>query len=225
MLENTSFLTNTINKKSKYSFLSLFCITMLIAVVTLPSITIHKSSFVYAQTPLALKTLEVIGKLSNKLLERGHREILKVSVYDQQNHQPISGALVKAIVTYPGGKIIKQMAFITDIDGQVFFKIPTRVDDFFGTYTVDIQVSLTGYNDVSFATSFSTANVPSVPINNAANSVMGIHVSNVTADGQGVHISSLRTNNQNVHISSLSTNNQDVRINEVKSGNLGVPIF
>ena len=122
MLKNTSFLTNTINKKLKYSFLSLFCITMLIVVVILPSITIHKSSFVYAQTPLALKTLEVVGKLSSKLLERGDREILKISVYDQQNHQPISGALVKAIVGYPGGKTIKQMAFIADSDGQVFFQ-------------------------------------------------------------------------------------------------------
>jgi hypothetical protein len=162
MLKNTSFLTNTINKKSKYSFLSLFCITMLIAVVTLPSITIHKSSFVYAQTPLALKTFDIKSKLGKKVIKLGDSERLKITVKDKQNHQPVSGTFVRIIVTYAGIKTLKETAAITDINGNVFFNIPISKNSLSGSYSIDVSIGQTGYNDASFSTLFAAigAHVP-----------------------------------------------------------------
>jgi hypothetical protein len=231
MFKNTSFLTNITSKNSKYHFLSLFCITMLITVVILPSITIHKPSLIYAQTPLALKTLEVTATLSNKLLERGSTEFLKVIVIDQQNHQPVSGALVKVIIEYPGGKTTKQMALITDSDGQAFFIIPTRENDFFGSYIIEIVAQLTGYNDVFFSNSFSTANIPSLPVNNVNSSILNARINNVTVGDQGVlinkdaRINNVTAGDQGINVNNFGTSNQGVRINDVRSSALGVPLF
>jgi hypothetical protein len=151
MFKNTSFLTNITSKNSKYHFLSLFCITMLITVAILPSITIHKSSLIYAQTPLALKTFDVKAKLGKKVIQLGDSQTLQIALKDKQNHQPISGAIVRIVVTYAGIKTVTAMNSVTDINGQAFFKIPISERALSGSYSIDVAIGQTGYSDTSFS--------------------------------------------------------------------------
>lgn len=156
MTSNLSFFssTNRDKEKPKYSFLAIFCITALIASISLPFSTILEAQFSYAQTPLALKTLDVKAKFDKKVIKLGDDQKIHVTVEDKQTGHPISGALVKIAVTFSGAKKIREMTFFTDKDGQVDIKIPISKKDFSGTYAVDMAITMTGYTDASFGISF-----------------------------------------------------------------------
>ncbi len=146
--------TSKDKEKSKYSFLPIFCITILVASISLPLITILESQFSYAQTPLALKTLDVKAKFDKKVIKLGDSQKVHLSVEDKQTAHPISGALVKVALTYSGAKKIRELTFITDKQGDVDFTLPISKRDFSGTYAVDMAITMTGYTDASFGISF-----------------------------------------------------------------------
>ncbi len=161
-------------EKSKYSFLSIFCITILVASISLPLITILEAQFSYAQS-IFLKTFDAKVQLSNSTVSLGSREIVKVTVHDEQNEQPISGALVQETISYPDQITQQQVSSITDKDGQAIFTIlasqPTPIicnpNCSPIPYQISLGITLTGYVPSFLSRTFVVQDVPSNPTINS----------------------------------------------------------
>ena len=94
----------------------------------------------------AIRTFDVEAKLDHSVIERGDTQTIHVSVEDKESDQPIAGAYVEALVTYPGGETVKSINSLTDENGRTSIYVPSGSGTEFGKVFVNLGVSLTGFN-------------------------------------------------------------------------------
>ncbi len=126
-------------------------IALLVGAITLSLIAMQIVQSTFAQTT---KTFNIISQLDKKLIKKGDSETIRIKVLDSTSKQPISGVLVKAVVSSPGGTIVRSLSYLTDNSGQTSISIPTSSNAPGDTVNVDIMVSLTGFTESALTTSF-----------------------------------------------------------------------
>lgn len=135
------------NLKKTYTFQ----IVLLFGAISLSLLTFQMVQSSYAQS---IKNFNIKAQLEKKVIKLGDSQTIKITVLDSTSKQPVSGAQVKAVVTYPGGTLIKSLGSITDSSGQTSISVPTSSGNPSDTVNVDITVSLTGYTDTTFPATF-----------------------------------------------------------------------
>ena len=94
----------------------------------------------------AIRTFDVEAKLDHSVIERGDTQTIDVTVEDQESDQPIAGAYVEALITYPGGETVKSKNSLTDENGRTSISIPSGSGTEYDTVFGELRVSLTGFN-------------------------------------------------------------------------------
>lgn len=126
-------------------------IALLFGAISLSLLTFQFVQSSYAQS---IKSLNVIAKFDKKVIKLGDSQTISFTVVDADTKLPVSGAHIKAVVTYPGGTIVRVLGTGTDNLGQASLSVPTSTSIQSDTVSIDIDVFLTGYTDSTFALSF-----------------------------------------------------------------------
>jgi hypothetical protein len=134
--------------------LSISSILLLFSVVAISLLTVidttqskgnHVIQLSYAQAS-SLRTTEIKVDFK-KLIQVGNTERIRVFAHDQATGLPVSGAVAKITITYPGGTPIRQFNLITDANGLALLSLPISSNAVTGAYGLDLTVSATGYLD------------------------------------------------------------------------------
>ena len=104
----------------------------------------HVIQLSYAQAQLRTSEIKLDFK---KLIQVGNTEQITVFARDQATGLPISGAVAKIVITYPGGTPLRQFNLISDSNGKAVLSLPISNNAALGAYGVDLTVSATGYLD------------------------------------------------------------------------------
>jgi hypothetical protein len=104
----------------------------------------HVIQLSYAQAQLRTTEIKLDFK---KLIQVGNTEQITVFVRDQATGLPVSNAIAKITVTYPGGTPLRQFNLITDSNGKAVLSLPISSNAVTGAYGLDLTVSATGYED------------------------------------------------------------------------------
>ena len=99
----------------------------------------------FAQTSIQ-RTTEI--KVNFKtLVEAGSDQNIRVIVSDQGTGDPVSSAIVRLTIYFPGGAPIRQFNLLTDEDGKVSLKLPIDENAPLGQYGLDVLAGALGYFD------------------------------------------------------------------------------
>ncbi len=128
-----------------------FQIVLLFGAISLSLLTFQMVQSSYAQS---IKSFNIKSQLEKKIIKLGDSQKIKITVLDSTSKQPVSGAQVKAVITYPGGTLVRSLGSITDSSGQTSISVPTNSGNPSDTVSVDITVTLTGYSDTTLTTTF-----------------------------------------------------------------------
>ncbi len=134
----------------KSPLLQIVIIFSMLSLVVLASQSVQIGN---AQTA-SIKSLNVKAELDEKVIKLGESQKIKLTVVDSLSKQPVSGAQIRATVTYPGGELVRVLNTISDVSGHATVSIPVNKSTHSNTVTVDILVSLTGFTDTAFSIPF-----------------------------------------------------------------------
>ncbi len=126
-------------------------IALIFGAISLSLLTLQIVQSSYAQS---IKSLNVQAKFDKKIIKLGDSQTIRLIVVDATSKQPVSGAHVKAVVTYPGGTLVRVLGAVTDNSGQASISVPTSTSIQSDTVNVDFDVFLTGFMDSTFSLSF-----------------------------------------------------------------------
>ena len=112
----------------------LLSVSFLILIFSLISISIvsgmyspqSKGNYAIAQT-IILKTTELKVNF-DKLVEAGTDQSIRLTVKDIRSGDPISDAIVKMNIYFPGGAPIRQFILLTNEDGKASLTLPIDKD-------------------------------------------------------------------------------------------------
>jgi len=102
----------------------------------------------------ATKTLDVKAELDKSVIQIGKTQHIHIKVFDSESKQPISGAWVSAVVTYPNGELVRTFNTFSDSTGHATISIPINKSVQSDTVDVDMTVSMTGFIDSTFTMPF-----------------------------------------------------------------------
>jgi hypothetical protein len=104
----------------------------------------------FAQTSIQRTTeLKVNFKV---LVEAGSDQNIRVTVSDQGTGDPVSSALVRLTIYFPGGAPIRQFSLLTNEDGKASLTLPIDENAPLGQYGLDVLAGALGYFDSSVGT-------------------------------------------------------------------------
>lgn len=104
----------------------------------------------FAQTSIQRTTeLKVNFKV---LVEAGSDQNIRVAVSDQGTGDPVSSALVRLTIYFPGGAPIRQFNLLTNEDGKASLTLPIDENAPLGQYGLDVLAGALGYYDSSVGT-------------------------------------------------------------------------
>ena len=112
--------------------------------------TQSKGNSAFAQTSI-LRTTELKVNFK-KLVEAGSDQNIRIKVTDVGSGDPVSSALVRITIYFPGGAPIRQFSLLTGKDGQASLTLPIDKNAALGQYGIDVLVSALGYFDSAVGT-------------------------------------------------------------------------
>jgi 5-hydroxyisourate hydrolase-like protein (transthyretin family) len=107
-------------------------------------------NYAFGQTSI-VRTSELKVNFRN-LVEAGSDQNIRVVVTDQATGDPISSAVVRITIYFPGGAPIRQFSLLTNEDGKVSLTLPIDENAALGQYGLDVLVSALGYFDSAVGT-------------------------------------------------------------------------
>jgi hypothetical protein len=136
----------------------LLSVSFLILIFSLISISIvfgmyslqSKGNYAIAQT-MILGTTELKVNF-DKLVEAGTDQTIRLTVKDIRSGDPISDAVVKMNIYFPGGAPIRQFTLLTNEDGKASLTLPIDRDAPPGQYGLDVLAGALGYFDSAVGT-------------------------------------------------------------------------
>ena len=139
-------------ERTKPMLLSVSFSLLLFSVVAISMLTVmdtqSKGNYAFAQT---VRTTEIKVNFK-KVVEAGSNQQIRVLVRDQATHLPVSGAIVRLTIYFPGGAPIRQFNLLTDRNGFASLTLPISSNAPLGTYGLDVLASSVGFQDTSFGT-------------------------------------------------------------------------
>jgi hypothetical protein len=108
------------------------------------------ANYAFGQTSI-VRTLELKANFKT-LVEAGSDQNIRVMVTDQATGDPVSSAVVRITIYFPGGAPIRQFSLLTSEDGKASLKLPIDENAALGQYGLDVLVSALGYFDSAFGT-------------------------------------------------------------------------
>jgi hypothetical protein len=139
-------------EKAKPMLLSICTGLILFSVVAICMLTVmntqSKGNYAFAQT---VRTTEIKVNFK-KVVEAGNNQNIRVFVRDQATGLPISGAIARLTIYYPGGAPIRQFNLLTDRNGFASLTLPISSNAPLGAYGLDVLASTVGFQDTSFGT-------------------------------------------------------------------------
>jgi hypothetical protein len=136
-----------------------------------------RGNFALAQT---VRTTELKVNFK-KIVESGDTQNIRVFVRDQGTGLPISSAVVRITIYYPGGAPIRQFNLLSNANGFASLSLPISRDAPLGAYGMDVFVTTVGYLDTNFGTvswavqSHAKESVNLHDYSHAANRISGNH--------------------------------------------------
>jgi hypothetical protein len=132
--------------------LNLLKIVTILSLISLVFTANQSLQSIYGQT--ATKSFNIKAEIDKKVVKIGNSQKIKITIVDSSSKQPVSGAQVKATVTYPGGELVRVFSTITDSSGHASISIPINKSTQSDTVNVDLVASLTGFSDTTFTITF-----------------------------------------------------------------------
>ena len=102
----------------------------------------------------ATKALNVKAELDKRVIQIGKTQHIHIKVLDSESKQPVSGAWISAVVTYPNGELVRTFNTFSDSTGHASLSIPVSKSVQSDTVDVDMTVSMTGFVDSTFTMPF-----------------------------------------------------------------------
>jgi hypothetical protein len=150
---NTNFLKCERPKPMLLSVSSAILIFSLVAISILMVMdTLSKVNYAFAQTSI-LRTTELKVDLK-KLVGVGSDQNIRVSLSDIGTGDPISSAIIRMTINFPGGAPIRQFTLLTDTNGHASLTLPIARNAALGQYGVDVSASALGYFDSGSTVNF-----------------------------------------------------------------------
>jgi hypothetical protein len=112
--------------------------------------TQSKGNYAFAQASI-LRTTELKVNFK-KLVEAGSDQNIRVKVTDIGSGKPVSGAVVRLTIYFPGGAPIRQFSLLTSKSGDSSLTLPIDKNAALGQYGIDVLVSALGYFDSAVGT-------------------------------------------------------------------------
>ena len=130
----------------------LFGVTSVMLILSILAVTgtQSKGNYAFAQTSI-LRTTELKVDFK-KLVEAGSKQNIRVSVRDSGTGDPVSGAVIRITIYFPGGAPIRQFSLLTNKNGQASLTLPIDKNAALGQYGIDVLASALGYFDSAVGT-------------------------------------------------------------------------
>jgi hypothetical protein len=133
-------------------FLSVSSAVLLFSIVSISILAVNgiqsKGNFAFAQT---VRTTELKVNFK-KIVESGGTQNIRTSLRDEGTGLPVSAAVMRITIYYPGGAPIRQFNLLTDANGLASLSLPVNRNAPLGQYGMDVLATTTGYLDTSFGT-------------------------------------------------------------------------
>jgi hypothetical protein len=133
-------------------FLSVSSAILLFSIVSISILAVNdiqsKGNYAFAQT---VRTTELKVNFK-KIVESGGTQNIRTFLRDQGTGLPVSAAVIRITIYYPGGAPIRQFNLLTDANGFSSLSLPISRDAPLGQYGMDVLATTTGYLDTSFGT-------------------------------------------------------------------------
>src|SRR5262245_41801414 len=102
----------------------LFAVTSVMLILSILAVTgtQSKGNYAFAQASI-LRTTELKVDFK-KLVEAGNKQNVRVSVRDSGTGDPVSGAVIRITIYFPGGAPIRQFSLLTNKNGQASLTLP-----------------------------------------------------------------------------------------------------
>jgi hypothetical protein len=133
-------------------FLSVSSVVLLFSIVSISVLVVNniqsKGNYAFAQT---VRTTELKVNFK-KIVESGGTQNIRTFLRDEGTGLPVSAAVIRITIYYPGGAPIRQFNLLTDANGFSSLSLPVSRDAPLGQYGMDVLATTTGYLDTSFGT-------------------------------------------------------------------------
>jgi hypothetical protein len=169
-------------------FLSFSSAILLFSIVSISILAVNdiqsKGNYAFAQT---VRTTELKVNFK-KIVESGGTQNIRTFLRDQGTGLPVSAAVIRLTIYYPGGAPIRQFNLLTDANGVASLSLPISRNAPLGQYGMDVLATTTGYLDTSFGTvnwavlSHAKESVSLHDYSHAANRISGNHHHNNNDD-------------------------------------------
>ena len=109
-----------------------------------------------------------------KLVEAGSDQNIRVKITDLGSGDPVSSAIVRITIYFPGGTPIRQFSLLTSKNGDASLTLPIDKNAPLGQYGIDVLASALGYYDSAVGTL-------AFAVNSQVDQNVDLHVINIRA--------------------------------------------
>ena len=142
------------SKRLKPMLLSASSVMLIFSLLSVSVLAIigtqSKGNSAFAQASI-LRTTELKVNFK-KLVEAGSDQNIRIKVTDQGSGDPVSSAVVRITIYFPGGAPIRQFSLLTGKDGQASLTLPIDNNAALGQYGIDVIASALSYFDSAVGT-------------------------------------------------------------------------
>lgn len=130
----------------------LFSATSLMLILSILSIVGAQSKGNYAFAQASIQRTTELKVNFKKLVQAGNDQNIRVTVTDVGTGKPVSSAVVRLTIYFPGGAPIRQFTLLSDKNGQASLTLPIDKNAALGQYGIDVLVGALGYFDSAVGT-------------------------------------------------------------------------